>query len=460
MRIGVIGTGHVGLVTCASLASLGHQVVGTDSDEEKVALQQQGVPTFYEPELEELLRECLSSGCLRFTSEPSEAIRGSNVVFISVGTPPKASGDANLVAVEAAGRAVARHATGRCLVVEKSTVPTGTAHRLRRALRRERPDLAVELEVASNPEFLREGSAVKDALGPDRILVGAESEWAHQVMREVYRPILDKGCDLVETDIATAELAKHASNAFLALRISFTNALARLCELAGADVVAVADVMGKDPRIGRHFLNAGLGYGGSCFPKDLVALQRISSQLGYEFPLLSEIARINEAAIDAALDKIRDALWNLDNKTVALLGLSFKPGTDDVRFSPALKLAERLIEEGAHVVGYDPLALNEAQREVPGLIAASDAYAAVAGAHCVVLCTEWDEFLHLDLAKLRLAMTYPVFVDGRNAFDPEDMRAAGFAYYASGRPPVLEETVTVALTEMADEVVSRAGSAN
>jgi len=439
MQIGVIGTGHVGLVTCVSLAHLGHDVCGTDSDADKIAQLQDGMSPFFEPDLEGMLQEGLSCGRLHFVSHPAEAIREADVVFISVGTPPRASGDANLVAVEAAGRTVARHATGRCLVVEKSTVPTGTAHRLRRALRRERPDLALELEVASNPEFLSEGNAIKNALEPDRILVGAESEWAHQVMRSVYAPIIASGCEIVETDIATAELAKHASNAFLALRISFVNALARLCERTGADVLAVSDVMGKDPRIGRHFLSAGLGYGGSCFPKDLIALKRISSQLGYEFPFLAEVARVNDETIEAALEKIRDALWNMEGKRIALLGLSFKPGTDDVRFAPALSLARRLLEEGAQVVGYDPMGMANARQDVPEIETASDSYDAAEGAHCVVLCTEWDEFLNLDLEKLGRLMAHPIMIDGRNVFDSDAMRAAGFAYYAAGRPPITEE---------------------
>lgn len=440
MRIGVIGTGHVGLVTCVTLAHWGHEVVGTDSDASKVDGLQGGVSQFFEPGLDELLQGSLSSQRLRFASQEKEAIEDSEVVFISVGTPPRASGDSNLVAVEAAGRAVARYATGRLLVVEKSTVPTGTASRLRRALRRERPDLASELEVASNPEFLREGSAIEDALNPDRILVGAESEWAHRMMRTLYAPILDSGCELIETDIATSELAKHACNAFLALKISFVNALARLCERAGADILGVTDVMGKDQRIGKDFLNAGLGYGGSCFPKDLVALQRVSSKLGYDFPLLAEIARINDEAIDAAVDKVKDILWNLEGKRIALLGLSFKPDTDDVRFAPALTLARRLLDEGASVVGYDPVAMAGAGLEVPEIEPASNAYDAAEGAHCLVLCTEWDEFLKLDLERLKATMAYPVVVDGRNLFDSDEMRAAGFAYYAAGRPAVAEDS--------------------
>lgn len=457
MRIAVIGTGHVGLVTCVTLAHLGHEVVGTDSDEKKIDTVARGEAPFYEPGLRALLLKGLSSGRLTFTTSSADAIAGSEVVFICVGTPPRSSGDANLVAVEAAGRTVARHATGRCLIVEKSTVPTGTATRLGRTLARERPDLANELEVASNPEFLREGHAIVDALKPDRILIGAESEWAHAVMRRVYESLLDEGCELVETDIATAELSKHASNAFLAMRISFANAMARLCERAGADIVSVAAVMGKDPRIGRDFLNAGIGYGGSCFPKDLRALERISAELGYEFPLLREVERINEEAVEAAFGKVKDALWNLEDKTVALLGLSFKPGTDDTRFAPALRLAGLLIEAGARVVGYDPQAMAAASAEVPGLETAADPYQAVTDAHCVVLCTEWDEFSQLDLTRVRALMTYPVLVDGRNMFDPAEAAAAGFAYYPMGRQPVIDDGPAVPVTSRVQTTSSVAG---
>ena len=277
---------------------------------------------------------------------------------------------------------------------------------------------------------------MEDSLHPNRILVGAEAPWAFEVMRRLYQPLLANGCKLIETDINTAELAKHACNAFLALKVSYANALARICERADADVVAVTDVMGADPRIGPSFLQAGLGYGGSCFPKDLLAFDRLSSKAGYEFPLLREISRINEEALVAAVDKIREGLWNLDDKRVALLGLSFKPGTDDVRFAPALALARMLISEGAEVVGYDPQAMPHAKEEVAELEVAPDPYEAASGAHCLVVCTEWREFLEIDLTRLKTVMAYPFVVDGRNLFDPNTMRDAGFTYYPTGRPQV------------------------
>jgi len=432
MRVGVFGTGHVGLVSAACLASLGHRVVGTDQDESKIANLKQGSPPFYEPDLHDLLMEGIRSERLSFSTDPAEAIAGATVVLISVGTPPRVTGEANLVAVERAAGIVARHATGKSLVVENSTVPTGTAGRLRAKLARE-ARAGADLEVASNPEFLREGHAVADFLAPDRILVGADSDWAFGTMRELYAPLVDRGTPLIETDIPTAELAKHACNAFLALKISFVNALARVCELAGADVVDVTDVMGADPRIGPGYVRAGLGYGGSCFPKDLKAFQRLTTQLGYDFPLLEEIARINDEALGAAFDKVKDLLWNLEDKTVALLGLSFRPNTDDARFAPAVGLARLLLDEGAKVVGYDPKARSTAKAMLPEITVVDDPYAAVAGAHCVVLCTEWDEFESLDLDRVRDAMVYPIFVDGRNVFAPERMNSLGFNYHALGR---------------------------
>lgn len=436
MKIGVIGTGHVGLVTCASLAKVGHEVTGYDLDERKVEMLKDGTTPFYEPGLEEMLRELLGAG-LTFSASSEDAVAEADVVFICVGTPPRATGEANLVAVEQSAIDVARKSTTRTVVVEKSTVPAGTAQRLRRMLKQVRASSLPELEIASNPEFLREGKAIEDSMEPERILVGADSDWAFEQMRGVYSYWIDRGVPLIETNIATAELAKHACNAFLSLKISFANALARMCERAGADVVDVADVMGSDSRIGRAFLNAGLGYGGYCFPKDIQAFERLSTDLGYDFSILREVERINEEALDAAVDKIVDALWNLEDKRVALLGLAFKPETDDIRFAPALGLARRLLDRGADVVAYDPVVRDEALAEVEGLRLAPDLYAAADGADCVVVCTEWQEFTDVDLAKLKEVLARPIIVDGRNVFDPETVAAAGFAYYPMGRRAIV-----------------------
>jgi UDPglucose 6-dehydrogenase len=436
LRVAVIGTGHVGLVTCATLANAGHEVGGTDADEEKVVQLQGGRSPFFEPGLEALVQKKLSDGKLRFSPDLGEVVARAEVAFICVGTPPTAAGEADLLAVESSTREVARHATRDMVVAEKSTVPVGTAGWLRLTLSRERPDL--RFHIVSNPEFLREGKAIEDALDPDRILVGADSAEGFETMRRLYRPWTDRGRPLIETDIATAELAKHACNAFLAMKISYINAVAQIAERCGADVLAVADVMGSDPRIGRAFLGAGLGYGGSCFPKDLVAFDRLAAKLGVDLPILREIARINDHAVEATLEKVRQSVWNLDDKRIALLGLSFKPETDDIRFSPALALAEALLSSGAWVVAYDPLASPEAKAALPDLEIAPDVYAAAAGAHCVVLCTEWEEFRTIDLPRLRETMAYPVVVDGRNLFDPEAMRAEGFTYYPTGRPAVVQ----------------------
>ena len=434
MRIAVIGTGHVGLPTAVSLAHLGHEVVACDCDPAKIEALKDGRAPFFEEGLDDLLAAELASGRLAFSTDLTTAVAGAEVAFICVGTPPRASGAANLLALERVAEQIARAATGDLVVVSKSTVPTGTADRLAETLARHGGGHS--FTVVSSPEFLREGRAVEDSLNPSRIVIGSDSPGGFAVLRAVYRPLLEAGVTYIETDIRTAELAKHASNAFLALKISYANALARLCELSGADVVAVADIMGADHRIGRAHLDAGLGYGGYCFPKDLAAFSHLASELGYDFPLLAEVARLNDEAVEATIAKVRDALWNLEDKRVALLGLAFKPGTDDVRFSPALVLAERLISEGARVVGYDPKAMAAAATELPGLELADDAYAALDGAHCAVVATDWEEFSELDLTKARALMAFSIVIDGRNLFEPAAMAEAGFTYYPTGRPVV------------------------
>ncbi|HET9673149.1 MAG TPA: UDP-glucose/GDP-mannose dehydrogenase family protein [Actinomycetota bacterium] len=439
MRVAVMGTGHVGLVTCVTFAEIGHDVVGTDIDVEKVGLLQRGVPPFFEPGLEATMDRVARSGKLRFEADPSSALRDADVVFVCVGTPARANGDANLLAMEDAASQIARYARDGAVVVEKSTVPAGTADRVRTTLQRHGGDRS--FDVASNPEFLREGSAMQDALRPDRIVIGIESARALDVLRRLYAPLLEAGVPLIVTDIRTAELAKHASNAFLALKISFANALARICERADADVTAVADVMGSDPRIGRAFLDAGLGYGGYCFPKDVAALHRLAERLGYPFPLLREVERINDEAIDATMTRIEDALWNLEGKRIAVLGLAFKPGTDDVRFSPALTLVRRLLTAGADAVGFDPHAATTAKDELPELELASTAYGAATGAHALVIATDWPEFARLDPNELRRVMAHPLVIDARNLLDPSQMAEAGFWYYPIGRPAVAPEVV-------------------
>ncbi|HEU5003748.1 MAG TPA: UDP-glucose/GDP-mannose dehydrogenase family protein [Actinomycetota bacterium] len=431
-RIVVIGAGHVGLVTAAALAHIGHHVVGLDDDAAKVAALQAGVMPFYEEGLQALVDAGQAGGHLVFAGNPEASIAGAEVAFICVGTPGRPNGEPNLVAVEHAASAVARWASRDMVVVEKSTVPVQTAEWVRLVLSR---STRHRFEVASNPEFLREGAAVEDSLRPDRILVGADSAVAHGLLRELYAPIVDAGAQYFATDVATAELAKHACNAFLALKISFANGLARVCEASGADVVAIADIMGADPRIGRAFLNAGLGYGGFCFPKDLAAFRSQATRLGYDFSLLDEVVKLNDEALDAIVGKVRAALWNLEGKRVGVLGLAFKPGTDDIRDSPALRLAGHLMEAGAQVAGADPAAGSSAVAALPGLELADGPYAAATGAHCLVVATDWPEYGALDLARIREVMAIPIIIDARNLLDPEEVAAAGFAYYPTGRPP-------------------------
>lgn len=433
MRVAVIGVGHVGLVTAAALAHFGHDVVGLDEDRGRVEGLARGVAPFFEPGLQELLDSTMAGGKLKFTDEPATALAGADCAFICVGTPARADGEANLLAVEKAAEAVALNATGDMVVIQKSTVPVTTADRLRSVLRK---TSRYNFCLVSSPEFLREGSAVRDSLEPDRILVGSDDSSAHELMRELYAPVLEAGCRYFATDIHTAELAKHACNAFLALKVSFSNALAQVCEASGADVTSIAEIMGADKRIGRDFLNAGLGYGGYCFPKDLLAFKAAAGRLGYEFGLLEEVMKINRQALDSAHRKIKEAVWNLESKRILLLGLSFKPGTDDVRESPALNLARALLNDGAHVIGYDPQANREAKAELPQLEVVDDLYQGAEGAHCVVICTDWPEFGELDLVALKGVLARPVIVDGRNMLEPEAAREAGFTYLPTGRPPI------------------------
>jgi len=433
MKIAVVGTGHVGLITGATLAGLGNEVVGTDASADKVAMLRRGEAPFYEPGLEELLRTGLSDGNLAFADTIAEAVESAEVVFVCVGRPPVGLGDRSLTAVEDSAREIARAATDGVVLVVKSTVPPGTTGRIAKVVRMERPEL--DFVAVSSPEFLREGHAIEDTLRPDRFVIGADDARGFDVLEKLYQPMLDAGVRMIQTDPRTAELSKLASNSFLASKISFANSMARVCELAGADVDGVTEIMGADPRIGAAFLRAGIGYGGYCLPKDIVTLERIAGRLGYDFGLLREAARVNDESLKAVARKVEEAVWNIEGKTVALFGVAFKPETDDVRGAPALALAELLLAEGARVVVYDPMAGDEAGRKLDGLEVAADPYAAAAGASCVVLCTEWSEFRDLDLTRLKEAMAQPAMVDGRNLLDPDALVAAGFSYHPVGRAP-------------------------
>ena len=436
MRVTVIGAGHVGLVTAACLAHVGHDVLVDDDDASKLELIGQGRPWFYEPGLHELLGEVVQAGQLRIAADKTEAVGHGTVIFICVGTPSRGDGSPNLAFVEAVAREVARSLPpGEFrLVCEKSTVPVQTGEQVAKVIARE-ARTGADWEVASNPEFLREGSAVVDTLDPDRVVVGTTSERGLAVLRELYQPILERsGAPFLATDRATAELIKHASNAFLATKISFINSVARVCERSGADIELVARGMGMDPRIGVHFLKAGAGYGGSCFPKDVAAFAHRSRELGVDFGILNQVAKVNHEARRAVVDKVRDALWHLDGKRVGMLGLSFKPNTDDLRDAPSIDVARDLLADGAQVVAYDPVAGEQAARTVPGLELADKAVAVADGAHALVLMTEWAEFGDLEPGDLRARMAYPILVDARNALDADAFVAAGFTVAGVGRP--------------------------
>ncbi|MGI9017869.1 MAG: UDP-glucose dehydrogenase family protein [Euzebya sp.] len=437
MKVTVIGIGHVGLVTAACMAQWGHEVIGFDDDPAKVqAVRNRSVP-FHEPGLQDLVLKGIDNGLVTVTDEPAEALDHPDVAFICVGTPMKPDGAPNLTYVQSAAAMVATHAKRGTVVAEKSTVPVQTGQRIRQSLRLQAQSTgtASRHEVVSNPEFLREGSAVQDTLYPDRVVVGADSDLAHEVMRRLYAPLLDThDCPYVATDVKTAELIKHASNAFLATKISFINAVARICEVTGADVHTVADAMGHDVRIGRAFLNAGLGYGGSCFPKDVEAFIHIAAELGYDFGLLRETEKINREAKIWPVAQLRRLLWNIGDKEVALLGVAFKPHTDDIREAPALEVVQSLIAEGTRVRIHDPVALPQVEgRWGERVVLCDTAEEALRGAHAVVTCTEWPEYASITPEELVEWLEFPVVVDARNVWDPDALQKAGLSVASVGR---------------------------
>lgn len=448
MRVAVIGCGHVGLVTGACLALLGHHVTCTDSDEPKVRALAQGTLPFYEPHLAAAVERGRADGRLRFTTDSAEAVNAGEAVFICVATPPLESGEADLTAIDNVARQIATTARSAKLVVEKSTVPVRTGQQLKLALARYRPTDEVSFRVASNPEFLREGSAVADFLHPDRIVLGVEEAESEKQLRQLYRPLEERKfmCPVHEvcpatgpvsvlvTSIESAELIKHASNSFLALKLSYINSLADLCERVGADVEEIAHGMGLDRRIGPDYLRAGIGFGGFCLPKDLQAFTHLAERAGLDFTLLKEANRINQRRVEVFLDKLRETLWVVKDKQIGLLGLAYKPDTDDLRFAPALEVLRRLLAEGARVRAYDPQAVANARREFPNVEYGSDPYETAQGCDALLLLTEWEEFKTLDWPRLRKAMSRPLLLDGRNFLDASAVRAAGFEYYSIGRP--------------------------
>jgi UDPglucose 6-dehydrogenase len=429
MKLTIIGTGYVGLVTGACFAEVGHQVVCVDNDAAKVKVLQGGGIPIYEPGLEEVVKRNVAAGRLNFTTSTAEGVEKSDVIFIAVPTPPLDDGAVDLSFIEKVARDIAGAMTSYKVVVDKSTVPVRTGDKVTETIKRY-CKARVDFDVVSNPEFLREGFAVEDLLKPDRIVIGVRSQRPVPAMKEVYAPFK---APLIVTDINSAELIKHASNSFLALKISYINAISVICDATGANVNEVANGMGMDARIGRRFLDASLGFGGSCFPKDLSAFIKIAEQLGYNFGLLKEVQQINHQQMNRFLKKIMDTLWVLKDKKIGVLGLAFKQNTDDVRMSPAIELCQHLQKEGALLRVHDPKAMDKAKALLKDVTYVEDMNEVADGCDALVIATEWEEFKKLDLDRVRKALSHPILFDGRNLFDPVEMEKFGFIYKSIGR---------------------------
>ncbi len=431
MKLAVIGTGYVGLVTGTCFAEVGHTVICVDCDARKVEMLQKGGIPIYEPGLEELVQKNVAAGRLGFTTSTRDGVENADVVFIAVPTPPQPDGSVDLSFMEGVARDIAAVMTSYKIVVDKSTVPVKTGEKVAETIRRY-CKAKVEFDVVSNPEFLREGSAVSDFLKPDRVVIGVRTQRPVAAMKELYAPF---NAPVVVTDINSAELIKHAANSFLALKISYINAISVICEASGANVQEVASGIGMDARIGRQFFDASLGFGGSCFPKDLSAFVKIAEQLGYDFGLLKEVQRINALQMDRFFKKILETVWVLKDKKIGVLGLAFKQNTDDVRMSPAIDLCHRLLKEGALLRVHDPKAMDKARTVLPpsGVTYIDDMNEVAEGCDALVVATEWNQFKSLDLDRVRKAMTHPILFDGRNLFDPREMEQLGFIYKSIGR---------------------------
>jgi UDPglucose 6-dehydrogenase len=448
LNLSVIGCGYVGLVTGACLAEAGHDVICTDIDSNRIDQLNAGKVPIYEHHLDKVLDSARRSSRISYTTDAGEAIRNSDAIFICVGTPPKENGDADLSAIDFVARQIATEARSSKLVIEKSTVPARTGLALRRALNAYSRDSNLTFRVVSNPEFLREGTAVEDFFHPDRIVVGVEDDASAEQMREIYRPILERdfrcpvhdgSCPassralLLVTTINSAELIKHASNSFLALKISYANVIADLCEKIGADVEEVTLAMGLDPRIGTQFLRAGLGFGGFCFPKDLQAFVHLAGTVGVDFDILKAAERVNKQRIDRFIEKVHQALWVVKGKRVAILGLAFKANTDDIRFSPALEVARRMVAEGADVHATDPEAISRARAILPEITYHEGTYDALRDAEAALICTDWDQFRQMDWERAGNLMARRLVIDGRNLCSPSRMQELDFEYFSFGR---------------------------
>jgi len=429
-KVSIIGAGHVGLVTGACLAELGNKVICVDNNEEKIASLKRGEMPIYEPGLEELVKRNVRAGRLSFTTSIKEGVDNSEIIFIAVHTPPKPDGEADLCYVEAVSREVAQTMDNYKVIVEKSTVPVETGKWISRTVKlNNKKDIS--FDIVSNPEFLREGSAIYDFMHPDRIILGVSSKKAERVMRELYESL---DAPIIFTDIESAEIIKHASNSFLAMKISYINSIANICEKVGADIKKVAQGIGYDGRIGGDFLDAGVGFGGACLPKDLQAFIGITQKLGYDFELLKVVEKINHQQRELLVNKVRDAVWNIKDKTIGILGLAFKPNTDDMRNAPSIEIIQMLRREEARIKAYDPVAIPGAREILKEVTYCKDPYETANGCDALVILTEWEEFRKLDLNKIKRLMKAPIMIDGRNIFEPEKMKRLGFIYRGIGRP--------------------------
>ena len=429
MRVCVIGTGYVGLVTGICLADIGNNVICVDVDKEKIRRLKKGIIPIYEPGLKEMVERNLSKKRVSFITEISEGVENSEIIFIAVGTPSRKNGEANLSYVESVARSVAKAMDGYRVIVEKSTVPVHTGEWVRRTVKLNNIH-GVDFDVVSNPEFLREGSAISDFMHPDRIVIGVESEKARKIIAKLYQPL---NVPIVVTDIKSAEIIKHASNSYLALKISYINSIANICERVGADVEKVAEGMGLDKRIGKSFLRAGIGYGGSCFPKDVSAFTKIAEEAGYDFEMLKSVESVNRMQREALVRKIKQVMWVMNNKTIGILGLSFKPNTDDMREAPSIYIINKLQQEGAKIKAYDPVAGPRAKEILKNVQYCKDPYCAAEGSDALVIITDWPEFNKLNFKKIKTLLNQPVIIDGRNMYDPTEMEKLGFVYKSIGR---------------------------
>ncbi|MCX5687656.1 MAG: UDP-glucose/GDP-mannose dehydrogenase family protein [Candidatus Omnitrophica bacterium] len=429
MNVAIIGAGYVGLVTGACFAELGNKVICVDNDSEKIALLKKLKMPFFEKGLDKMVKKNVSAGRLEFTDNIKEAVEKSLIIFICVGTPPKEGGEADLSYVENVAAQIAKNMPSYRLVIEKSTVPVETGNWIEHTIKINNKK-GIKFDVASNPEFLKEGSAIEDFMHPDRIVIGVESKKSEELLTKLYSPIK---AEIVVTDIKSAELIKHASNSFLATKISFINSVANICEKTGADIEKVSYGIGLDRRIGRAFLKSGIGYGGFCFPKDLDAFINISEKIGYEFSILKSVRKVNETQKDIFLKKIEKELWIIKNKTIGVLGLAFKPNTDDMRFAPSIDIINSLVLSGARIKSYDPHAMEKAKSFLKGVDFCKDPYETATGSDALLILTEWSEFKTMELKRIKKLLKNPLIIDGRNIFDPAKMRKLGFKYISIGR---------------------------